>query len=422
MSSSVVEAAHTGKSATRLREDPLLPSPMIRLATAVQELSLARDLNAIAAIVKRYARALISADGASFVLRDGDLCYYMAEDAIAPLWKGQRFPMTACISGWVMLNRVPVVIPDIYSDSRIPVDAYRPTFVRSLAMVPIRTQAPIGAIGAYWSRTYTPSLEEITVLSALADSAAVAFQNTKLQDGLSQIQQRAQQLESYNRELDAFSSSVSHDLRAPLRTIRQFTTLLLEDKAAYLDAESKDWLGRIEVTTARMSAIIEDLLRLASISQRPLRLEPVDLSALSAEIVSDVTGEAAPRECAIEAGLIAEGDPGLIRILLENLLSNAWKYSSQSSRRRISVGRSAPVDGAPTFFVRDNGVGIASEHLHRLFKPFERLHTDTSIPGVGLGLATVKRIVERHQGAVRVESETGHGTTIYFSFRPGPVD
>jgi GAF domain-containing protein len=127
---------------------------MERLVAVVQELSMARELPTVMAIVRRAARELTGADGATFVLREADHCYYADEDAIQPLWKGQRFPMAACVSGWVMLNRQAAVIEDIASDSRVPIDAYRQTFVRSLAMVPIRAAAPIGAIGNYWARQH----------------------------------------------------------------------------------------------------------------------------------------------------------------------------------------------------------------------------------------------------------------------------
>jgi len=150
------------------------------LIETIQQLSLARSVKEIQAIVRHTARRLTGADGATFVLRDGDLCHYADEDAIAPLWKGQRFPMSACISGWVMLNRGPAVLPDIYADDRIPADAYRPTFVKSLVMVPIRTLDPIGAIGNYWADHHEPSDREVMLLQALADSTAVAMENVRM--------------------------------------------------------------------------------------------------------------------------------------------------------------------------------------------------------------------------------------------------
>jgi len=147
------------------------------LVQVVQELSLARDVAAVQDITRRAARALTGADGATFVLRDDDKCFYADEDAIAPLWKGLRFPLESCISGWSMLNRQAVVIEDIYADARIPHEAYRPTFVQSLAMVPIRSTDPLGAIGNYWARRHRPTADEVALLQALADSTAVAMEN-----------------------------------------------------------------------------------------------------------------------------------------------------------------------------------------------------------------------------------------------------
>ena len=151
---------------------------MERLLKAVQELSLARDLDAVQRIVRIVARELTGADGATFVLNDGgNFCYYADEDAIAPLWKGRRFPQETCISGWVMRNREPAVIPDICQDPRIPHAAYRPTFVKSMVMVPIRTIDPVGAIGNYWAEEHRPTDTDIKLLQALADATSVAMEN-----------------------------------------------------------------------------------------------------------------------------------------------------------------------------------------------------------------------------------------------------
>jgi len=175
---------------------------MCQLVEVVQELSLARDLASVMEIVRRAARDLTGADGATFVLRDGDQCYYAEENAISPLWKGRRFPMNICISGWVMLNRKSTVIPDIFQDTRIPIDAYRPTFVRSLAMVPIRTRNPIGAIGNYWAQTNRPTAEQVAILQALADTTAVAMENVQVYAELEErVRQRTLELEEANAHL-----------------------------------------------------------------------------------------------------------------------------------------------------------------------------------------------------------------------------
>ncbi|HXF98718.1 MAG TPA: HD domain-containing phosphohydrolase [Gaiellaceae bacterium] len=150
------------------------------LVSTVQRLSLARTIPEIQEIVRTAARRLTRADGATFVLREGSSCYYADEDAISPLWKGQRFPLEQCISGWAMVNRSAAVIEDIYADDRIPHDAYRPTFVKSLAMVPIRQLDPVGAIGNYWASSHRASADEVELLQALADSTAVALENVRV--------------------------------------------------------------------------------------------------------------------------------------------------------------------------------------------------------------------------------------------------
>lgn len=161
--------------------------PVDQLISVIQQLSVAQDVAAIQDIVRHAARALTGADGATFVLRDANQCFYADEDAIAPLWKGLRFPMSACISGWTMLHRTPAAIEDIFADDRIPHEAYRPTFVKSLAMVPIRSADPLGAIGNYWANPHAPTAEELSLLQALADSTAVAMARVQVLAHLEQL-------------------------------------------------------------------------------------------------------------------------------------------------------------------------------------------------------------------------------------------
>ncbi|HEX4872483.1 MAG TPA: GAF domain-containing protein [Nevskiaceae bacterium] len=198
------------------------PSPqylagMQRLLRAVQELSMARQLSEVQAIVRVAAREMTACDGATFILRDGTLCHYADEDALAPLWKGRRFPMEACISGWAMLNREAVSIEDIYQDPRIPHDAYRPTFVKSLTMVPIRQLDPIGAIGNYWAAPHQASAEEVALLQSLADATSVALENVRIQDLLlarEQDHQRLQQeIEAETRDLQDLAQQVASRIR-----------------------------------------------------------------------------------------------------------------------------------------------------------------------------------------------------------------
>lgn len=178
-------------------EEPLKTSKYIqtmeRLLQVVQELSAARDLNRVMNLVRHSVRELTQADGATFVLREEDDCFYAHEDAILPLWKGKRLPIQSCISGWVMLNHTPVIIEDIYTDNRIPIDLYKKTFVKSLAIFPIKTQEPIGAIGCYWAHQHYATPEQIKVLQVMADTVAIALDNIHSQNI---IAAKAKQLEN----------------------------------------------------------------------------------------------------------------------------------------------------------------------------------------------------------------------------------
>lgn len=186
---------------------------MRRLLLAVQELSMAKRLIDVQTIVRKAARELTGCDGATFVLRDGERCHYADEDAIAPLWKGLKFPLETCISGWAMLNKESAVIPDIYADPRIPHDAYRPTFVKSLVMVPVRKLDPIAAIGNYWATPREPTVEEVSLLQALADATSVAMENVRVHDALEQQErdrdEHLRALDQETRELRDLASEVS---------------------------------------------------------------------------------------------------------------------------------------------------------------------------------------------------------------------
>jgi signal transduction histidine kinase len=396
-----------------------------RLVSVIQRLSLARDLASIMEIVRHEARALVNADGASFVLREGNLCCYADEEAIGPLWKGQRFPLEACISGWSMLNRQAAAIEDIYLDARIPHDAYRPTFVKSLVMTPIRTVAPIGAIGVYWANHHRATPEETELLQALADSTSIAIEAAELFANLerqvaertAEVARRNNELEVLNKELEAFSYSVAHDLRSPLITIDGFAQVLLENTAGSLDAPNRQHLERITTAVRRMHRLINDLLGLSKIVRAPLRSDTVDLSRAAREILQNLRDSAPARvaDFAVTDGIVVPGDPGLLRIALENLLSNAWKFTARQERTRIEFGTGTDQAGRVVHFVRDNGVGFDPKYATKLFSPFQRLHSATQFAGTGIGLATVQRIIHRHGGEIWAESTVNCGAGFYFT-------
>lgn len=398
---------------------------MKHLVSVAQRLSLTRNLETVMAIVRRAVRDLTGADGATFVLREGEQCYYADEDAITPLWKGQRFPMTACISGWTMLHRQAAVIEDIYADSRVPHDAYRPTFVKSLVMMPIRSIAPIGAIGAYWANKHRASAEEVELLQALADSASIAIEAVDLFANLErrvlerteELHRNAAQLEVANRELEAFSYSVAHDLRSPLIAIDGFCNVLFENCAQTFDEESREYLSRIGTAATRMHRLIEDLLSLSKVSLAAMHRTPVDLSSIAREIMWSLRERSPERlmEFVIAEGLIAEGDPDLLRIVLENLLANAWKYTSRRQSAQIEFGSHDLPSGERAFFVQDNGAGFDSRFAEKLFRPFSRLHTQAEFPGMGIGLALAQRVLLRHGGKLWAEAQVDRGASFFFT-------
>lgn len=232
------------------------------------------------------------------------------------------------------------------------------------------------------------------------------------------VRERTGELEVANRELEAFSYSVSHDLRAPLRAVDGFTQAVLADYGDALDDEGRRLLGRVRNASRHMSELIDDLLELARVTTVDLHREPVDLTAIARGVAAELLEDSDGRDIdvAVEDGLHAVGDPHLVRVLLRCLLDNAFKFTRLSRQARIQVGE-ARLDGRACFFVRDNGAGFDMRYVHRLFQPFQRLHTADEFDGTGIGLATVKRIVNRHGGDAWAEGEEGEGATMSFTLR-----
>lgn len=514
---------------------------MEQLIVVVQDLSQAPDLDAVINIVRTAARKLTGADGATFVLRDGDKCYYVDEDAISPLWKGQKFPLTACISGWAMLNRQHAAIEDIYADDRIPADAYRPTFVKSLVMVPIRQQAPIGSIGNYWATPHKPRPEEIKILQALADATSVTMRNMDLLEQLQKTYEHREKLildnmldgvittddmgiiENYNRacehifgytadeaigmsirkiiptpydfdrhggkayiselegrrksgetfpiEISAhriyvggrmlysgtmrdisdrkadqkklqdakqeaerathakseFLAIMSHELRTPLNSIIGMTRLLHEDVS--LGVEHRDMVGIAYKAGGRLLNIVNDILDLSKVEAGELQLEQtvfslyeasegimqtmIPLSSQKGLLFSyDISG--------IDNTIYFVGDPLRLGRVMINLIGNAIKYTEQGSvsiEARLHAHEDDPNIKLLEFTVTDTGIGIAADKIDHIFEQFAQ--ADSSITrrfgGTGLGLNIVKRLVEKMNGTIGVESTEGVGSSFWFT-------
>ena len=225
-----------------------------------------------------------------------------------------------------------------------------------------------------------------------------------------------EELERKNRELEAFSYSVSHDLRAPLRSIDGFSQLLLEDHADELDAKGKDYLRRVCESARRMGQLIDDLLSLSKVGRTELKRDRVNLSIIAAAVFEELKAKDPDRrvELCIGENLLVEADSRLMRVAFDNLLGNAWKFTAKVSEARIELGTERK-EGSAVFFVRDNGAGFDMNYAKDLFHPFQRLHADSDFAGTGVGLATVHRIIERHGGRIWAQGAVNHGATFYFT-------
>lgn len=285
----------------------------------------------------------------------------------------------------------------------------------------------LGVLVVVW-RTTAPASEHqdalLTIFASRCNAELLRLRQDreirKLQDTLEQrVAARTEQLQYLNRELDAFAYSVSHDLKSPLRAIEGFSHILHEMVQPRLEAPEQELFERIESSVQRMNVLIADLLALARVSQGTLQRMDTDLSELANDVIRHERQRDPAREIHVEIadGLVANCDPRLARIVLENLLGNAWKYTRHTADPRILLSHTGTApDGTPLFSVRDNGAGYDMARAQRLFTPFTRLHSGNEFEGTGIGLATVRRILERHGGQIRGEAAVGQGATFEFSF------
>ena len=245
----------------------------------------------------------------------------------------------------------------------------------------------------------------------------MAMEIEYLQDTLeARVRQRTAELEASNRELEAFSYSVAHDLRSPLRSVDGFSKFLIERYADRLDDQARDYLHRMRAAAQRMGQLIDDLLGMARINQVAMHTETVDMSTLAAEIINELRRRDPERRVMVEItpAMVVSGDRALLRIALEHLLGNAWKFTARQEEARITMDMFKR-EGECTYVIRDNGVGFDMAYAAKLFQPFQRLHTEAEFPGTGIGLALVQRIIRRHGGRIWAESTVGEGATFYFT-------
>lgn len=250
-----------------------------------------------------------------------------------------------------------------------------------------------------------------------AEAALRALERRRAEDLEARVEERTRELASVNRELEAFSYSVSHDLRAPLRSIEGFSQILGEEYADRLDEEGRGLFRRIQSATTRMGQLIDDMLLLSRVTRAELKRERVDVSGIASEVADELERREPrrPVEVRVSPGLEVDADPRLVRIALENLLGNAWKFTRGRDAPRVEVGGARVNGGERAFFVRDNGAGFDMAYAGKLFQPFQRLHRASEYEGTGIGLATLQRIVHKHGGRAWAEGTPGQGATFWFT-------
>jgi PAS domain S-box-containing protein len=378
----------------------------VRLAEVNHALARSLEMKDVAAMICAAARDLTGADGATFVVPEGVNVRYAAEDAIAPLWKGQVFPADQCLAGIAMRSRAPIVVEDIYADARLPHEAYRPTFVKSAAVLPIHASAPVATVGVYWAQPHRASDRELGLMQALADVADLALANARLYEETKAARDEA---ESANRLKDEFLATISHELRTPLNSILGWTRML---RAGDLDSEKEVRALEIVERNAKAQArLIEDMLDVSRIISGKVRLDMEAVEPLAAveAAVDSLLPSAQARGVHLSTALDPSagpitGDAARLQQVVWNLLANAIKFTPRGGRVEVRLERA---ESGVVIAVSDTGEGIEPEFLPYVFDRFRQGDATTTRRhgGLGLGLAIVRHLVDLHGGTIHAESE-----------------
>lgn len=388
------------------------------LVQVIQDLSAAKSLSDITLLVRKAARKIAQADGVTFVLKDQDMCSYVDEDAIAPLWKGQKFPLNACVSGWAMIHKEPVIIEDIYQDTRVPIDAYSPTFVKSMAMTPIRQENPIGAIGTYWKDQHHPTSEQMELLQALANSASIAIENVGLYNSLND---GINQLKKANQAKDEFLMNLSHELRTPLNAIIGWSEILTEDNSD--KNQLSEGLQIILKNSNHQLHIVEDLMDSSRILVGRIHLKPVmvDLHQIVRQSIAGQQTIIMKKNILVDMktelnSATIKADPVRLRQIVDNIIVNALKFSFKNGKIDVRLKKSGP---NVELIVQDQGEGIDESLLPHVFERLKQGDESTTRKhgGLGLGLSIAKHLTEASDGQIKAESAgMGQGATFTVSF------
>ena len=384
---------------------------MSELAKAVEKIARATTGEEVADIVRRTARSMSGADGVAVVLKDGDRVRYVDEDAVGPLWKGRDFPIEACISGWCIQHDQTVVIEDIYLDPRIPIEAYRPTFVRSCVMTPVGRGDPFACIGAYWGEIRLPSEAEVEALETIARATASALENIRLRQSLADALRRPAEASRVKSE---FLTNMSHEVRTPLNgVIGGLAVLAAEQAATQRQADMIRLLGESTRQLEEVLKTIFDFARIQDVAQ-DIDIQTVDVAAEIREMIDFFRGRVIEKGLSLEVeidpsiAIRARTDGAALKRIVGNLLLNAISFTPAGT---VTV-RARLEDGTGVIAVSDTGVGIAESDQMRIFSDFAQVDGSATrtVGGMGLGLTICRRLLEKMGGEISVQSRPDEGS------------
>lgn len=385
-------------------------------------------LPALLQMVADKVRVLISAETLLIPMLDDEHANYIyaaASGKDAEDIAGETFSTSIGMCGWVLQNQRPLLYgeSDRWTfDDKTPWEEGQVSAILVPLFVGHKIIGGIAGTGKEGATSF--SVRDMELLQLISSQVSIAIDNSHMFDELrnlvdtleSKVEERTLELQIANTELESFSYSVSHDLRAPLRSIDGFSTALLEDYADKLDGEAKGYLERLKANAVQMGKLIDAMLGLSRVSRSALKKSNINLSELASKISLRLQEQDSHRQVEIEISpnLVVEGDPVLAEALLTNLFSNAWKYTAKVELAHIKFGH-ATLDNRACLCVSDNGAGFDVTRKNKLFKPFQRLHSAKEFEGTGIGLATVQRIINRHGGWIEADAALGQGASFYFS-------
>jgi signal transduction histidine kinase len=373
------------------------------------------------------AREIAAATGES----EAALGIWMPELEVLRFWRIVGAPidrrLDESLSAQAFIEQRPMRTSDDAASTRRLPQEHKTAGLRYVLTAPITAGGRrLGVVATVVARRSAFFDDDLSRLQLLADQAGVVLEHRRLFEevhGLNRtLERNVSELRALNDELGAFAYSVSHDLRAPLRSIDGFSQILLEDKAEALGDDGRNHLNRVRAAATLMGGLIDDMLMLSRLTRDDMVSQKVDLTALAHSVVDELRAREPQRRVEFQSNgaLPANGDERLLRIALTNLLANSWKFTRSRDPAHVSFGGETR-DGEAVFFVKDDGVGFDMRYAEKLFGAFQRLHNTSEFEGTGIGLATVQRIVHRHGGRVWAESEVDKGTTFYFTLPPAEV-